>query len=57
MQIGRFDPVGLVSIILSFYKKLLAWCDYVDSIHPTPPTEVVEFPGDTSNAPLPAVDK
>ena len=46
--------------LLGFYKKLLAWCDYVDSIRPTPPTEVVEFPekcDDTSNAPLPAVDK
>ena len=46
--------------LLSFYKKLLAWCDYVDSIRPTPPTEVVQFPercDDTSNAPLPAVDK
>ena len=46
-----------VSIILSFYKKLLAWCDYVESIRPTPPTEVVEFPGDTSNAPLLAIHK
>ena len=30
--------------LLSFYKKLLAWCDYVDSIRPTPPPKVVEFP-------------
>ena len=46
--------------LLSFYKKLLAWCDCIDSIRPTPPTEVVEFPercDDTSNAPLPAIDK
>ena len=46
--------------LLSFYNKPLAWCDYVDSIRPTPPTEVVEFPercDDTSNAPLPAIDK
>jgi hypothetical protein len=45
--------------LLSFYKKLLAWCDYVDSIRPTSPTEVVEYPercDDTSNAPLPVVD-
>ena len=44
--------------LLGFYKKLLAWCD--DSIRPTPPTEIVDFPqrcDDTSNAPLPAVDK
>jgi hypothetical protein len=43
----------------SFYK-LLAWCDYVDSIHPTPPSAVVEFPkrcDDSSNAPLLAIDK
>ena len=46
--------------LLSFYKKLLAWCDYVDSIRPTPPAEVVEISerrDDTSNAPLPAIDK
>ena len=60
---GRFDPVGdlypLAVSLLNFYKKLLACCDYTDSIHNTP-TMVVEFPercDDTSNAPLPAVDK
>ena len=46
--------------LLSFYKKLLAWCDCVDSIRPTPPIEVVEFPercDDTSNAPLPGLEQ
>ena len=43
--------------LLTFYKKLLAWCDSFDSIRPTPPTEVVDYPercDDTSNAPLPS---
>ena len=46
--------------LLSFYKKLLTWCDCIDSIHPTPPTEVVEFLercDDTSNAPLPGLER
>ena len=55
-----WDLCPSVISLLSFYKKLLAWCDYVDSIRPTPPIEVVEFPercDDTSNAPMPAIDK
>ena len=46
--------------LLSFYKKLLVWCDYVDRICPTLPTEIVEFPDrcdDTSNALLATIDK
>ena len=41
--------------LLSFYKKLLAWCDSVDCICPTPSTEVVDYHercDDSSNAPL-----
>jgi len=38
-----------------FYEELLAWCDYVDAIQPTPPTTIVPYPeraDDVSNAPL-----
>jgi len=38
-----------------FYEELLAWCDYVDAIRPTPPTATVPYPeraDDASNAPL-----
>ena len=41
--------------LLQFYKDLLKWCDYIDVIRPTPPTEMVPFPNrvdDISNAPL-----
>ena len=38
-----------------FYRQLLKWCDYVDVIRPTPPSEVIPYPqrsDDVSNAPL-----
>ena len=42
--------------IQDFYKQLLEWCDCVDVIRPSPPTQVVPYPqrpDDISNAPLP----
>ena len=38
-----------------FYHQLLAWCDCVDAIRPTPPSTIVPYPeraDDVSNAPL-----
>ena len=55
-----WDLCPSAASLLSFYRKLLAWCDCVDCISLTPRIEVVEFPercDDTSNAPLLAIDK
>ena len=41
--------------ILKFYKDLLEWCDCVDAIQPTPPTQMVPYPeraDDIIDAPL-----
>ena len=41
--------------LLPFYKDLLKWCDFVDVIPPTPPTDFIPFPhrpDNISNAPL-----
>ena len=37
-----FDPSAIH--LEPFYQQLLQWCDNVDVIRPTPPTDVVEHP-------------
>ena len=40
LVLWEFDPSAIH--LEPFYQQLLQWCDNVDVIRPTPPTDVVE---------------
>ena len=55
LVLWEFDPSAIH--LEPFYQQLLQWCDNVDVIRPTPPTDVVEYPERShdllSNEPIP----
>ena len=55
LVLWQFHPSAIY--VEPFYHQLLQWCDSVDVIRPTPPTDIVEHPERghdfLSNAPIP----
>ena len=55
LVLWQFHPSAIY--VEPFYQQLLQWCDNVDVIRPTPPTDMVEHPERShdylSNAPMP----
>ena len=55
LVLWEFDPSAIH--LEPFYQQLLQWCDNVDVIRPTTPTDVVEHPERShdllSNEPIP----
>ena len=55
LVLWKFHPSAIY--LEPFYQQLLQWCDNVDVIRPTPPTDIIEHPQRhhdfLSNAPLP----
>ena len=55
LVLWEFDPSAIY--LEPFYQQLLQWCDSVDVIRPTPPTDIIEHPERShdflSNDPIP----